>query len=76
MRKSDFKTALRNIENGGKDYFENYLQYCGWFFMNLTLKQTDIIYDIIVSYGYPTEQHHNRTWVCFPNGMQFSKDRL
>lgn len=74
MKRTDFAIAYNNIKNGGKEYINDYLQYCGFFFLQLTQKQTEKIFDLLVEFGYPTEEHHNMNWIVFPNGMQLTKD--
>lgn len=56
----------------GKQYFEEYFQYMGWFFLDLTEKQHKKITDLLIKFGYPTEKRGSKTWIKIPNGIQLS----
>lgn len=63
-------TFKRLLESDGKQYFEEALQYAGWFFLNLTEKQHNKVTGLLVDWGYPLETREDNTWVILPNGIQ------
>lgn len=77
MKVNDFKISFENLKNGGKEYFEEYLQWCGWWFMHLSEKQCIIVFDYLDSLGYEhTTDRFDRDCLKFPNGMMFTKYNL
>lgn len=68
------KTNLfNNYKNFTKKDFEDSLQYMGWFFMQLSAKQNEYVYDRLVEMGYPVIIDRGSEWVVFPNGLRLRK---
>ena len=71
MKVSDFNNVYKRLQmEDGQKYFDEYLQFMGWFFLNLTLKQHGKICDLLLDWNYPTTERDGETWIICKNGMQ------
>ena len=72
MRRNEFNYYYQKLTSeNGKQYFEEELQYMGWFFLNLTENQYKKITDLLNKFEYPIE-HFGATaaYIRFPNGIK------
>lgn len=76
MRTTDFNNTMKRLQKeDGKDYFEKYLQYMGWWFLQLTEKQSDKMADFLLNvFKYPIVEVNGRKWLKTPNGMMLNLD--
>ena len=72
MMTSQFNSTMKRLkEADGKQYFEEYLQYCGWWFMQLTDRQHNKLVELFKEWGYETKYnpYNNLTYIYTPNGL-------
>lgn len=74
MRTTDFNYTMKRLQKeDGKQYFEEYLQHCGWWFLQLTEKQSEKMVDFLLNvYNYPIVEINGRKWLKTPNGIMFN----
>ena len=72
MRRNEFNYYYQKLTSeNGKQYFEEQLQYDGWFFLFLTEKQYKKITDLLIKWEYPIEHFGaTATYIRFPNGIK------
>lgn len=75
MKRNEFNSVYeRLLKPDGRQVFEEYVQYCGWFFLQCTDNQLKKIIDILISWDYPVtlDLAKNRNKVTLPNGTALS----
>ena len=71
MRRNEFNYYYQKLTSeNGKQYFEEELQYMGWFFLSLTENQYKKITDLLIKLEYPLEQLGVYRYIRFPNGIK------
>ena len=75
MKTLDFNRIMKRLQQpDGKTFFEDYLQYMGWWFLQLTEKQSIKMAQFLhTEFGYPlVELSTTKRQLSTPNGMTFT----
>lgn len=71
MRTANFNATFNRMkEANGKEYFENDVQYCAYWLMDLTDIQHNKVVDLMLSWNYEIKTNCNGvSFVYTPNGL-------
>lgn len=72
MTTTQFNATFKHLSGEtGKHYLEDTLQYCGYWFMQLTERQHDKVVDLLKTMGYEIKHndYNNTKWIYLPNGL-------